>query len=119
MLKVLRRVAFHGPDAPVRAIEHIEDFRDPVDSGAAVQLDPLLQPQVRAVLRGRQDGIARDDRAIRTEARSGDHARIPKITAVRVVLTNAGGEEMKSAQLEAVSHLPDAVEHAAMPYVVG
>src|SRR6266436_9710842 len=45
MLQVLQRVAFDGPDPPVRTIEYIEYFRDPVDGGAAVQRNPLLQPQ--------------------------------------------------------------------------
>ena len=119
MLQVLRRAAFHESDAPVRAIEYVEHFRDPVDCGVAVQLDPLLQPQVRPVLRGRQDGIARDDRAVRTQAGGGDHSGITQIAAVDVVLTNAGGEEVESAQLEAMAHLPDAIEYAAMAYVVG
>src|SRR6266404_5492265 len=74
MLQVLRRIAFDSPDSPVRTIEYIEHFRDPVDGGAAVQRNPLLQPQVRPVLRGREESIARDDRAIRTQARGGDHA---------------------------------------------
>src|SRR5213593_4898149 len=119
MLEVLRRVAFHGADAPVRPVEDVEDFRDPVDRGAAAERDALLDPQVRPILRRRDQRVARDDRAIRPEAgaprRRADVAQVAAVTARQA---DAGAEVMEPAHLEAVANLPDAVEHRPVTLIV-
>src|SRR6266853_775560 len=58
-------VVFLDADSKVRPVEQVEDLRDRIDRGATVQRDPLLDPHVRPVLRRRDEGVARDDRAVR------------------------------------------------------
>src|SRR5438132_1906245 len=55
-------------DGPVRTVEHVEHVRDQIERAAAADADLLLQPDVRAVLRRRDEPGLRDDRAVRADA---------------------------------------------------
>src|SRR5262245_16394070 len=118
VLQELSNGALLRADPPVRTVERVEDFRDPVDRDAAAQRNPLPEAQVGSVLRGRDQIVTRNDRAVRTEPLAEVCPSPPDIAAVGVRLPDSGSEEMERAHLEAFAHLPDTVQHHAMALIV-
>src|SRR4051812_30578498 len=108
------------PDRPVRTVEHVEHVRQNVERSAIANVDLLLDPQVGTVLRGRDERIARNDRAVRTDsllvARAAESDRV---AAEDDRIADAGAEVMQAAQLEPLIDLPDAVQHQTMALIVG
>src|SRR5262249_40501374 len=93
------------------------DFGDPVDRHAALQLDPLLQADVGAILRRLDERVPRYERAVGTQARAEGAARDAHITAIRRRAPNAGAQIVQRADLESVADFPDAGENRAMTLV--
>ena len=118
VLQELRGRALDRADAPVRTIERVEDFENRVQRHAAAQRHALLETDVGLVLHRCEQIVARNDRAVWTQALAEVRTRASYIAAVGVRLTDTGGEEVQRAQLEALAHLPDAVQHHTVALVV-
>src|SRR5206468_996840 len=111
VLQELRGRALLRTDAPVRTVEHVEHVREQIERSTAAERDPLLDAEVGPVLRRREQIVARNDRAIRTQALAEVRAGATHIATVGVRQADPCGEEMQRAQLEAMAHLPDAVQY--------
>ena len=101
-------------------VEQVEDFDHPVDARAAAEREPALDAQVDPVQRLADEVVARHDRAVGAQAAVDPvgASRVPQIAAVVGEEARAGAVEVEAAQLEAVAHVPDAVEHRAMTLIV-
>ena len=111
------RGAFLGSDFEILLIEHIEGLGDGVDRQAPPQWDPLLHAQVRPVLRGLYETVARHDCAVRAQPRASACAGIAKITPVTGLAPNAGAEVVEAADLEATADLPNTAEDGTMALI--
>src|SRR6185503_16770840 len=76
-------------------------------------------PEVRPVLCRREQIVTRNDRAVRTQTLTEIGAETAHVTTVGVRQSDARREEVQCAHLEAAADLPDAVQHHAMPLIVG
>src|SRR6185369_1479088 len=106
--------------AVVGPIEDVEQFQDAVYRPAAAKRDPLLQADVEAVHGIADKAVARHNGTIRAEALRDRLESLPEASQVFAVNGRqplAGAIEVGPAQLEATAHLPDAVEHGAVPLV--
>src|SRR6185503_9980985 len=92
-------------------------LRDRIDRRAADERNPLLKPQIDPLSRGLREVVARDDRAIRTQPGAPGRAKAAQIAAVAGHRPFADPQVEEPADLEAVAHLPDAIEHGAVTHV--
>ena len=79
----------------------------------------LLDAEARAVASRLREVVARDNGAVGTQALALDRARAEdaKIAAIGGGRSIAGAGVVDAAQLEAVAHLPDAVQHHAVALI--
>src|ERR1051326_2844469 len=111
---------------PVRTVEDVEDVRDQIERAAPADVDLLLPPEVRAVLRRGDEPVARNHAARRAVgiARGTDAllvagaAETDRIAARRDLVADARAQVVQTRQLEALVDLPDAVQHQAMALIV-
>src|SRR5204863_5085414 len=105
----------------VRMIEQIEDLENAVDSRAADERNPLLEPHVHAVNRIANQIVARQNRAVGAQARA-PHGAAPFIAIIDARIRKpalAGAEEIDAAQLKSVAELPNAVDDGPLTLVSG
>ncbi len=102
---------------PVRTVEDVERLSNQIDRDAVRQRNPLLDADGRIVLRRLNEGVLRDDRAIRAQAQFAAGAKIAPVAAIVARRAITGAPIVQATQLEAATHLPDPVEDGAMPLV--
>src|SRR5438876_4432986 len=85
----------------------------------------LQKTNLHTMKRGAHEALARDDAAIRalriveSEAIDAGDLQSASVAPADNLATQPRAVEIDSAQLEAVPHLPDPVEHRAVPLIGG
>src|SRR6185295_3016659 len=99
----------------IEQVEHVDDGRE----RARTNRDRLLHAHVDAMNRQSDEGVARDDRAVRTQPLGGHEveADVAHVAAVPRRHPRAGTIEVEAAHLYAEGRAVDAVEDRAMPLV--
>src|SRR5215471_10764750 len=111
-------------EAIIRPVEHIEHVHEASDRPAAAELDTLLEPHVHTMNRLPDEAFTGNDRTIRSEGviqpqavETCCSAESTCVASAESLGAQAGAVEIDAAHLEAVRHLPDAVEGQPMPLI--
>ena len=99
-------------------VEQIEDLRDAFHGRAVVHGELLLHARIDTVQRQTDEIIPRHDRPVRAKTERADASEVSQVGAVVRREARAGPVEVQPAYLETVFHLPDAIQHDAVPLIV-